>query len=383
MPAVYYLPVEPMECKWSGFWYTELPKAFRREFDEIHIVDGGGKDWDPSKEDTGDTGILHPIKTMAWKMNQLREVVEFFREDMVKKGDIFFIGDIWFPGLETIRYLSQQLKEPVGMIGCLHGGSYAWGDYVEKLPWAPLMEDLNFGLMDSILMSTYYHTNLVLAHFSPECQHSLFRRFLVTGYPVETELIERYRLTRQCREPNIIYSQRFDKQKRSLDVLRFIEQLWEKRKDFNFVITSSTNKKLRIVDEDIKFRFQALADSMGDHFQLKSGLSREEYLRLLGKSRLFISLAKEETFGYSITEAMAAGCTPVVSGGVTHNEILMDDWRFIVSEEEVVEKLSYYLDNPVDVSHYIQRYESDSIFRKWSYIARLISQEVIKKGGSD
>lgn len=375
---LFYVPLEPLEHRCFGHWYDALFNAFGKEFDEVVRISPESAD----RNDAGDTGIMDTLSSTKWKLWQLEAIRKAFEAGEVKPNDVFFFDDTYFPGIEMVRFISDLLKIPISITGCLHGGSWIEGDYVRKLgDWPMNFEALMFTVVDKFILATDYHGQMIFRKPDPMSRCMVGSKMFVTGYPVQNNEIQKYATMPVTERANIIvYAQRIDEQKRTLEVLKAIDHLWDLRQDFMFVITSSTTSKLN-ADDVLHIRIKNLKDRMGEQLVIKEGLTRKEYFELLGESKVFISLAKGETFGYALVESLAAGVSPVVCEGVTHNEILLDDYRFIcLSDDQVPFLLSKRLDEPIDMRHLVARYNDDEIFKSIAHIVRWTNKGVCNHG---
>jgi len=70
--------------------------------------------------------------------------------------------------------------------------------------------------------------------------------------------------------------------------------------------------------------------------------SKEEYYSQLGNAKVAVSLALQETFGYAMLEATAAGCVPLVPDRLSYQEIYPEDYRF-KAWDELLEKIELSL----------------------------------------
>lgn len=365
---LFYIPLEPLEHRCFGHWYDALNDAFKKEFDEVVRIAPESVE----RNDAGDTGIMDTLSSTKWKLWQLEAIRKAFDEGKVKPNDVFFFDDIYFPGIETVRFISDLLKIPISITGCLHGGSWIEGDYVRKLgDWPMNFESLMFVVCDKILLATDYHGQRIFRVLERGSYCDIGKKLFVTGYPVQYDDIRALAIVPTNERENIIvYAQRIDEQKRTNEVLKSIEELWHLRQDFVFIMTSSTTSEIS-ADDTMRIRLNNLKEKMGGQLVFAEGLTREQYFKLLCKSKVFISLAEGETFGYALVESLAAGVSPVVCEGVTHNEILLDDYRFItLSIDQVPYLLSKRLDEPIDMHHLVARYSDDKIFGSMAHIVR-------------
>ena len=54
-------------------------------------------------------------------------------------------------------------------------------------------------------------------------------------------------------------------------------------------------------------------------------LQKEEFYELVGKSKVMVSFALQENFGYSMLEAAYLGCTPIVPNRLVYPEMYSKD----------------------------------------------------------
>lgn len=360
MSKFIYLPLEPIENRCFGYWFDGFFRALKREFDEVIRIPATKGNEVP--DDTGHTGILNTIGSTKWKLAQLTEITKLFEQGKINDGDVLVFDDLWYPGIEIVKYMADLLGKDIKIVGCLHGGTWVTGDYTHDIKWASAYEAVIINIFDFIILATEHHHELICNSTIPlkgsiDCA--------ITGYPVLwNEIRHKIKKEPEDRDNIIVYTQRIDEQKCSIEVFDSILKLWEHRQDFDFVMTSSTTKSLRLNGVH-ELKLSELKQVMGDSFKIKEGLNREEYFELLAKSKVFISLAEGETFGYSLVEAMTAGVTPIVCYGVTHEELLSHDQRYLcMSREEVPDRLSWALDNPADLGFLTFRFRVDLCFDK-------------------
>ena len=368
MTKLIYIPLEPLEHRCFGHWYDALFEAFTNEFEAvIRIAPHNCK-----IVDAGNTGIMDTLSSTKWKLWQLENIRQLFEEGQIEPNDVFFFDDLYFPGIEIVKYISDLLEIPISITGCLHGGSWIYGDYVKKMgDWPISFESMMFLIADKIILATEYHRGTIINAFDTSSRYDVLQKLYVTGYPVQYDDIREFAIVPTGERENIIvYAQRVDDQKRTNEVIKHIQALWHLRKDFKFVMTSSTTSKLS-ANTDLSIRIAQLQNDMRECFEIKEGLSRDDYFKLLGKSKVFISMAKGETFGYALVESLAAGVSPVVCSGVTHDEILLDDTRFVSKDmDSVPDLLSERLDHPIDMHHLVHRYRDEMIFGSIAHIVK-------------
>jgi glycosyltransferase involved in cell wall biosynthesis len=142
------------------------------------------------------------------------------------------------------------------------------------------------------------------------------------------------------RKKTIIFTHRFDKEKGVFEFLSLMQKLWEQRKDFKVIITTSRPTFRSNSEEAV----QKLWCS-DFRYQVKAGLTKDQYHGELGKAKIFVSTTLEENFGYCLTEAMANGCIPVVKNAFSHPELVDFNQDYLFeTEEEALNLLNKFLD---------------------------------------
>ena len=61
--------------------------------------------------------FLDIVNTCKFKAAQLQMIAELFNEGKIKNGDAFLIGDIFFPGIEMIKYMAELQEIDVKVYG--------------------------------------------------------------------------------------------------------------------------------------------------------------------------------------------------------------------------------------------------------------------------
>ena len=96
MSKLHFLPLERIEERYTPM----LNDCLSPFFDHIYYPD--------MPDITIDKGeFLDVEKTMEFKALQLSMVAKAFQDGKVEDGDTFFVADIFFPGIESIKYMAE------------------------------------------------------------------------------------------------------------------------------------------------------------------------------------------------------------------------------------------------------------------------------------
>jgi glycosyltransferase involved in cell wall biosynthesis len=351
------LPLEPLEERYTAWWYKWFPREFERLGVDYVVIDGERL---TQRVETG--AFLDVHSSYYWELSQLKQVVKMFKCGEIKDGDVIFSMDIEFPGhFYALKYLALKSRKKVRTYGFLHAGSYTVGDFVSFLE--PSMKYFEIGwleTLDGVFVASNYHRNAIinrrLTHFG---RTGLSSKIHVTGNPFF--LNDAYSLAKP-KPPNersidVIITDRPDEEKRVWDALILGLSLSHRLgKKLNIALTTSRAMYLgwnsKWIRDFVKFM------EKHNHVKVYEGLSKQQYYELLSNSRIYITATIEENFGYCSVEAMAFDVCPIMPNKFAFPEHVDNDSRFLYnSYDEAIEKaINLYL-NPVRTSHYVKKYE--------------------------
>ena len=173
---VYYVPIEPLEERYTEQWYKWFPIEFKKQGYDVETIDG------ETLTDVIETGtFLDANSSVYYKSEQLKKIAKLFYEKKVNYNDIFFVGDIEFSGIESIKYLSVLNEIPIKLFGFCHAASYTKEDFMQKCePFAKYYEDGWFNTFDLVFVGSEYHKRQILKYRNVES-----KKIFVSGNPYE------------------------------------------------------------------------------------------------------------------------------------------------------------------------------------------------------
>ncbi|PIP57780.1 hypothetical protein COX03_01170 [Candidatus Woesebacteria bacterium CG22_combo_CG10-13_8_21_14_all_39_10] len=349
MAKIYILHLEPLEERYTKQWLKWFRAELKARNLAYEFVEG------KTLTNEVESGVVLDAEgTNYWKFTQMLEVCKLFKEKKINNNDIFFTMDLWHPSLEAIPYMATLEKKNVKIFGFLHAGSYTTEDFAEPMSdWASFFEKGWAKICDGIFVGSKYHKEKFIRKRKIG---GLESKIYVTGNPFNTQDILKAvpeKINPVGRRENIvIFSHRWDYEKRPNVFVDMMNQLQNIRKDFKVYITTS-RKKFR---SNQKWLIEKLHSARFE-YHIFDGLSKEQYYQLLSKSKIFVSTTIEENFGYCLLEAMTLGCTPVVPNKYSHPEILNNDSRFLYNNnKEAVKIVSAFLDSPISISKLAFKY---------------------------
>jgi len=304
MSKVIYVPLEHIDSRYTVHLdrdVTQYLKAQHPDFIKIY------PDVVPSRPLPPGMFLDAPF-TSKFKSLQLAEISELFEQGLIQDGDIIFFSDIWFPGIESIAYMSHFTGIKVKIRGLLHAGSFTDTDEVRQFErWAKNFEDIVFDIADRVYVaSEFIKQDVVKKRFiHPE-------KIAVTPFPLDISTLSLYLDIRDT-QPIVVFNGRDHVEKQP--------HLWKKLQN---KLVKKWNKQNPNIECPFKFIWTQ-----------KENLSKNEYYALLAKSSVVVSFAVQENFGYGIAEAAYLGCIPVVPNRLVYPEIYTEECLYDTFEDAV------------------------------------------------
>lgn len=336
---MYIVELEPLKERYTDWWHSYLPYAFSRCGISSDIISG------ESLTDIVNTGtVLDAGSTCYWKSIQLQKIARKFFTGEIKPYTVFFVCDIWFPGIEMIRYMSHLYNIPVFIYGVWHAGSSTNNDFAQPMHmWSRDFEIGFLNLCNGIFVGSQYSKNALaerlLYHTSPDVAESIIKRIYDIGMPLNYPLLQQYSSSEK--KDIIVFPHRPDPEKNPdifIDLVRNLSVIWDRFEQCQFVFCTS-KKEYKSSDSFINAQIGIIKKDF-PNVQVLDNLTKEDYYRLLGEAKLMVSTTSEENFGYCAVEAMALGCAPLLPNDFSHPELVEKDYTFLYdSNSEMMEKV--------------------------------------------
>lgn len=284
---LYILPIEPLEERYSAQW-LEWTKSYldTNKISAIFIQ--------PRSYNTISNGaFLDVVGTNMYKATQLQAFLEYVHAGIIKDGDVVWLHDMWFPGLEMLAYVRDALGIDFKIYGMLHAGTYDSHDFLSKKgmrKWGKFVESAWFNIVDGIFVATKFHKQLVKKNSTGIS----FKKIHVTGFPMRPDTFAIPQRKAHNRDKIIVFPHRLDaeKQPHLFDELK--QEMLEKypwSREYHFLKTKEVCK------------------------------TKEEYYQLLRRAEYAVSFALQETWGIAMQEATLCGCIPIVPARLSYKEM--------------------------------------------------------------
>lgn len=244
--------------------------------------------------------------TIAFKTKQLNMVVDAFKEGKVRSGDKFFVADIFYPGIESLKYMAELQDLDIEIIGYNHAGRADEYDFIRKLGiWSDSAEQTYLMVCDRICVGSEFHKKLICEYFNIPPS-----KVYVTGCVWSNNYAWGLYPHYEPKKEQVIFPHRLSEEKGINEFIQIVEGL----PDTKFIITSSKkNEKLIPLPKNVETHI---------------GITKSEYYKLLSQSRVYLSCAYQETFGYTLREALLYKCIPVVPDRASYKEYVPNENRY-------------------------------------------------------
>ena len=199
MSKIIYVPLEHIDSRYT----THLDRDITKHLNDRHP--GYIKiypDVSPSRPLPPGMFLDAPFTT-KFKSLQLAEIANLFETGQIENGDILFFSDIWFPGIESIAYMSHFTGIKVKIRGLLHAGSFTDTDEVRHFErWAKNFEDIVFDIVDRVYVASEFIKRDV-------CKKRFIdpNKVIVTPFPLDVLQLDIFS-EKKANEPIVIFNGR-------------------------------------------------------------------------------------------------------------------------------------------------------------------------------
>lgn len=302
-PRVIYLPIEEIQSRYGQMMNQEIRDYLTVEERELSnkLIPSA------SYGVIGAGFFLDVVKTSIYKAEQMRLLMELIGNGDIRKRDIIFFHDIFYPGIEGVKYVSDLTNLDFKIVAFNYAGRADPEDFVQWLgPWADSIEIGWHRACDEVLVGSHFHKNQILK-FWPGCKDKL----KVTGYPYNPSFCK---TQLHKKEDYCIWPHRICREKGLLEFLAIARALPE----ITFLVSSGG-----VIPKDNLETFKAYPNIVVKHKQTKA-----EYHTNLAKAKWFLSTAKQETFGYALHEAADSSCIIAASDKACNSEFVPQENLF-------------------------------------------------------
>ena len=321
---IIYIPIEPYDRRYTRDWISQFETEFKKA-NVPYLTILGNQIEGGLRPDT----VLDSCGTNYYKMTQLLQLFQMIQQGEIKDSDIIFFADLWFPGIESLFYIRANESLHFKITGVFHAGTWDKYDFTYRngmRNWGMFIEAGWFEDIDQIYVATHFHKNLIIEKcINPF--NNLYNNIKVTGIPFyANNLREKY--PHDKKENIVVFPHRIAPEKNP----EMFDKLALRFPEYKFVKTIDVTK------------------------------TSEEYFELLAKSKIMVSFAQQETFGYSTVEAMALGNLAIVPNMLSYRETVPPTNRYEWTNEDdilrqVGEHIQRFIDNEHEIYYELEQWE--------------------------
>ncbi len=286
-----YAPLEHLDQRYTTHLDRDIINYLNSERKVYHYLE-------PKviKKGISNGSFLDSDNTVYRQFNQFNKFIKLLLKR--KKFDngkdyTLFTTDIWNFSLLAIPYLNYFSNYNIKIKGVLHAGSFTDTDFVRDMERVYKgFEDILFDITDKIYVASDFIKNDVIKKriVNPN-------KIIVTGLPIDEQGLD---LPKVNKEDIVIFNGRNVDEKQP-----YLFELMKEKLPYTFINTQEGN------------------------------YTKEEYYNLLNKSKVVVSFALQENFGYGIQEAVKLGCVPVLPNRLVYPEIYPNQNLYNTFEESI------------------------------------------------
>ena len=279
------VPIESLEERYSAQWNTWFPSVFSNLGVDFETICG-----DTLTEKISTGSFLDVYSTNYFKFSQLGKIIKLAYEKKLTKDTIVFFHDLWFPGLEALQYVRQGAGLKFKLGGILHAGTYDPYDFLSKRgmgSWGEHLENSWFEFVDFVFVATEFHKELLIKNrrINP-------KKIFITGLPLYKSQLPDFSYVEK--ENIVVFPHRLDSEKNPQLFDKLGNDLKRKYPQWSFLKTKQETT------------------------------TKEEYYKLLAKSKVAVSYADQETWGIAQQEAFFYDCIPIGPRRLSYVELYPD-----------------------------------------------------------
>ena len=341
MRKLWYMGLEPYEGRYTLQLEQWSETAFKERGIDYEIV--RGETLDNSKAIV--TGqVLDAHGRSFYSLTQMSNLVQKMKNGEVTSQDVIFFEDMFTPGIESLPYIMDQSdQKPTVYVRCLaqtidpDDFLHVWymDDWMRKyeqmvLPWATVLAS-NEEMVAHMRIAGWRTPTYNISGLAFDKNEVRSR---VTNMP-EFE----------SRPQRVVFAARFDREKQPhwfMDLAHRFKTIFP---DVEFAILSGG--PLRSNDPSALERVRLL--EQGNVIKIYENLSKNEYYKLLGNSRVLFNCALQDWTSNTASEADALGTNCLYPAYRSFPETFANDPNNLYipwSMDDAMDKLENLLDKP-------------------------------------
>jgi len=322
MANVFLVDLESVSTRYTGQWKTHVPELLRKAGHNVQIISGP----EDIPDATTPGAFLNFGGTNIYKSAQVEQMGRLFCNGAVSPGDHFLFTDAWHPGIINLKYMSELLGIPVTTHGLWHAGSYDPQDFLGRLvgdkPWVRHAEQSYYHAFDHNYFATNFHIRLFADTFHEGTwtdwidENVASEKIIRSGWPMEymEDTLAPYK--DMPKRDLILFPHRIAPEKQ----VEIFRDLATQLPQYEFVVCQDQR------------------------------LTKDEYHKLLGQSKIVFSANLQETLGISCYEGAVVDAIPMVPDRLSYTEMYYEGFKY---PSQWTESWNHYVANRQELCHHI------------------------------
>ena len=307
---IIFVPQFPSEMRYQAWWISEFPKQFRDHGFEVLTL--GESCITSMKYRRSELDMFSPInQAIEFEMKQIKEYMSLD----IKEDDILFVADLSFPGIFCSVLYHKEC--PKSYAFC-HATSLNKYDYFENTRYSKFpAETAHSRMFDTVFVGSDYHKDKL--HMGLQNNIHNWVNTKVTYLPMSPFITYK-----EDKIYNIISVARPTKQKVDLD------------------IENRVQKNICNITRNVFYNW-------------------ESYYKFISKSKILLVTSSEDTFNYTILEALMNNTIVLAPNRLCFPEMLSTEFLYN-SYDELEQKIFKYLKDYKNVPEIKCKKEVDNFF---------------------
>jgi hypothetical protein len=359
-PTIWIFSIEPLETRYTAQWHTHIPNLLENNIgDKYNIVQIDGIQ---NNTETTPGAFLNFSDTNYWKSTQLCKWLDYYNSGKVSKDDQLLFTDAWNPVILQIKYMKDLLGNDWKLHGLWHAGAYDPYDFLGRAignaEWVMNTEKAMYYAYDHNYFATDFHIDLFAKTHSETFDNEWVveqtdkKKIVRTGWPMEylTNTLSTYK---NLPKRNLILFPHRIAPEKQVEIFR---DLATSMPQYEFVVC-----------QDQK-------------------LSKHEYHKLLGESKMVFSASNQETLGISTgSEGPILGSVPLCPNRLSYREMYDQYPEFLYPSEwtlnwgsytknkvQLIDKISHIINNSEQYNTSMEKYIQNH-YTKYFHANELVS----------
>ncbi len=244
------------------------------------------------------------------------EKIDFLRRNL-KNGDKLLMVDFFFPGMDLLEFFLQRKNIKVFKVALVHGGTFVSGDLYGTFNWLYNFESGWLDIFDLLICpSKFFVKNLPRKYMGK-----------VKIYPWGLNM-DINKVTNE-KSIDVVFPHRFAYDKGVFDLFKIIKRM----PHVNFVLTGLSNNVIIDLPRDLKVVFLALKKMA--NVKILPMESESQHRKTLKSSKIVLSTARQEGFGYSVFKSIQCGAIPVLPNRCCYPEFFPKKYLYNSLEDAI------------------------------------------------